>query len=339
MSQRRSGRPTLADVALRAGVGPITVSRALRRPDQVSPDTRARIEAAVRELNYVPDPQARVLASGRSDVIGVVLPSLTNNVYADVLQGIHDAVADTAFQVQIANTRYSVEEEDRLVALFASQRPAAMLVTGLDQSEATRRLLGAVDFPVVQIMENGATAVDMLVGFSHHDAAKESVRHLAARGYRRIGFLGARLDPRMQRRREGWREAMVEAGLGPPFREALDPLPTSVTLGRALFARLLETTPDLDAVFCANDDLALGALFECRARGLEVPGRIGIVGFNDLEMMAAAVPSITSIQTRRYRMGRIAIEMLVERIAGREPPARRVDLGFELVARDSTRRG
>lgn len=341
MSQRRSGRPTLADVARIAGVGPITVSRALRRPDQVSPDTRARIEAAIREINYVPDPQARVLASGRSDVIGVLLPSLTNNVYADVLLGIHDAVAGSGFQIQIGNTRYDPDEEDRLVALFASQRPAAMLVTGIDQSPRTRALLTAAGFPIVQIMERSADPIDMLIGFSHHDAAREAVRHLVERGYRRIGMLGARMDPRLLRRRDGWRDALTEAGLGPPFHEAISPEPSSVTMGRRLTAQLLDRQPDLDAVFCANDDLALGALFECQARGVAIPDRLGIVGFNDLEMMAAAVPSITSIQTRRHRMGRLAIEMLVARINGAAPvPASlNVDLGFELVERDSTRRG
>lgn len=337
MSQRRSGRPTLADVAALAGVGAITVSRALRRPDQVSPATRERIERAVAALNYIPDPQARILASGRSDVIGVILPSLTNNVYADVLQGIYDGVAGTGFQIQIGNTRYDPEEEARLVPLFASQRPAAMLLTGIDQTPPTRALLEAAGFPVVQIMEKGDDPIDMIIGFSHFDAAQEAVRHLLSRGYRRIGVLGARMDPRLMRRREGWRAALAEAGL--PFREAISPEPSSATMGRKLAAELMDAHPDLDALFCANDDLALGALFECQARGIVPPRDFGIVGFNDLEMMAAAVPSITSVQTRRYPMGRLAIEMLVERVGGRKPAESNVDLGFELIERESTRRG
>jgi LacI family gluconate utilization system Gnt-I transcriptional repressor len=336
--RRRSGRPTISDVAQRAGVSAITVSRALRKPEQVSAERRERIANAIRELNYVPDPQASVLASGRSNVIGVVLPSLTNNVYADVLQGIYDRVEGSGFQVQIGNTRYSVEEEDRLVRLFAGQRPAAMLITGLDQSSGTRRYLRGLDVPLVQIMEHTPEPIDMLIGFSHVAAARAAVAHLLDGGYRGIGFLGARMDRRMLRRCEGYRAILGERRLYAPEREVMTKAPSSVSEGRKLCARLLEAAPDTDAVFCANDDLALGALFECQARGLQVPEQVGIVGFNDLEMMAAAVPSVTSIQTHRYQMGSMAIDMLIRRIEGESVAEPAVDLGFTLVPRQSTDR-
>ena len=337
MSQRRgSGRPTIADVARAAGVGAITVSRAIRRPEQVSRELRDRIDAAIRELNYVPDPQAQILASGRSNVIGVILPSLTNNVYADVMQGIYDRIQGSGFQIQIANTRYSVDEEDRLVQLFAGQRPAAMLLTGIDQSEATTSFLKQAGFPVVQIMEYADDPIDMLIGFSHRDAAAHAVRHLLERGYRRIGFIGARMDPRMLRRCEGYRAALREEGLEAGHREIMTSTPSSVSVGRDLCTRLLDDAPDTDAVFCANDDLALGALFAAHARRLSAPGEIGIVGFNDLEMMAAAVPSISSVQTRRYWMGALAIDMLLARMDGSGPVETSIDLGFELVVRESS---
>ncbi|ESR24150.1 LacI family DNA-binding transcriptional regulator [Lutibaculum baratangense] len=340
MSQRRgSGRPTIADVARAAGVGAITVSRAIRRPEQVSRELRERIDLAIRELNYVPDPQAQVLASGRSNVIGVILPSLTNNVYADVMQGIYDRIEGSGFQIQIANTRYSEDEEDRLLQLFAGQRPAAMLITGIDQSDATRAYLAKADFPVVQIMEHAPDPIDMLIGFSHVEAARVAVRHLMEEGSRRIGFLGARMDPRMLRRREGYRAQLREHGLYDPAREAMTSAPSSVSQGRALSGRLFDAASDTDALFCANDDLALGALFECMARGRRVPEDVAIVGFNDLEMMAAAVPAITSVQTHRYRMGKMAIDMLIDRIEEREVPERGVDLGFQLIVRESSRRG
>lgn len=339
MAQRKgSGRPTITDVAREAGVGAITVSRALRSPERVSPQLRARIERAIGELNYVPDPQASVLASGRSNVIGVILPSLTNNVYADVMQGIYDRIEGSGFQIQIANTRYSVEEEDRLVQLFSGQRPAAMLLTGIDQSDATRGFLKRADYPVVQIMEYAPDPIDMLIGFSHVDAARCAVRHLRRAGYGRIGFLGARMDSRMLRRCEGYRAELAAEGENTPDRAIVTSKPSSVSVGREICARLLDEQPDTDAVFCANDDLALGALFECMARGLRVPDEIGIVGFNNLEMMAAAVPSITSVQTHRYRMGALAIEMLLARIEDRGVEEEVVDLGFDLVERESSTR-
>ncbi len=140
-TRRTSGRPTLTDVAAKAGVSPITVSRALRDPDKVSQKLKNLISSTIRELNYIPDPNARALASARTDVIGVLIPSLSNNVFNEVLNGIYSQVAGSKYHIQIGNTRYSEEEEERLVRLFIGQGPAALIVTGIDQSAQTRSIL------------------------------------------------------------------------------------------------------------------------------------------------------------------------------------------------------
>jgi len=339
MAKRRSsGRPTINDVARHARVSAITVSRALRTPLQVSQALRTRIEAAIRALNYVPDSKARALASGQTNVIGVLIPSLGNFVFADVLRGVHDAVAGTDYQIQIGNTHYDPDEEDRLISLFIGQGPAALIVTGIDQSRAARRLLADCGLPVVQIMEIAPHPLDMMVGFAHDKAAEAIVEHLAASGYARIGFLGARMDPRVRRRLLGFRRALKKLGLYSARREITTEEVSSVRLGRILLHRLLAADPAADAAFCINDDLALGALFECQSQGIAVPERMGIVGFNDLEMMAAAAPSLTSVRTKRYEMGRRAVEMVLARLGEGGPQDKVVDLGFELVARDSTAR-
>ncbi|WP_454683656.1 HTH-type transcriptional regulator GntR [Ancylobacter moscoviensis] len=336
--RRNGGRPTIADVAKRAGVSSITVSRALRDPERVSPQLRQQIEEAVRALDYVPDQHARALASARTDVVGVIIPSLTNNVFADVLRGIYDGLAQTSHQVQLGNSRYSPIEEERLLATFLSQRPAALIVAGIDQTARSRELLENAGCPVVQIMELGEGPVDMMVGFSHRAAGHLVTSHLVEAGYRRIGFLGARMDPRTQRRLEGYRAALMEAGLYDPDRVTATPTPSSVTLGRDLLRDLLARMPDTDAVFCINDDLALGALFECQSAALAVPDTIGIAGFNDLEMMAAAWPALTSVRTPRYEIGSRAVQMARAAIAGRRPAERVVDVGVELQVRASTMR-
>jgi LacI family gluconate utilization system Gnt-I transcriptional repressor len=168
-SRRGSGRPTLSDVAGRAGVGTITVSRALREPERVSPELRLRIDRAVRDLGYVLNPNARALASVRADVIGVLIPSMTNNVFSEVLRGIHDGLGESSLQIQFGNTHYSEREEERLVRVFLSQHPSALIISGIDQTPATRRLLEGADCPVVQIMEIGPDPIDMMIGFSHFD--------------------------------------------------------------------------------------------------------------------------------------------------------------------------
>jgi LacI family gluconate utilization system Gnt-I transcriptional repressor len=337
-SRRGGGRPTIADVARKAGVGAITVSRALREPERVSEDLRRQIQSAVAELGYLPDPNARALASARAEVFGVLVPSLTNNVFAEVVRGIYDSLSDGPFRIQLGNTHYSGLEEERLLQLFLSQRPAALIVSGIDQTPAARRLLETAGCPVVQIMETGADPVDMMVGFSHFDGGRAATEHMIEVGYRRIGFIGARMDPRSQRRLAGYRAAVEAAGLADPRLVTTTPVPSSVTLGRELFRDALAKVPTLDAVFCNNDDIALGVLFECHRASIPVPKAIGIAGFNDLDMMHVAFPSVTSVRTPRYEIGRRAVAMALAEISGERPETRIVDLGFSLMRRESTAR-
>lgn len=337
-SRRSGGRPTLADVAKLAGVGAITVSRALRDPDRVSEGLRRDIAAAVTQLGYVPNPNARALASARADVIGVLIPSLTNIVFADVVRGIYDGLGASNLQIQLGHTHYSGLEEERLLRVFLSQRPAALIVSGIDQTPAARRLLQAAGCPVVQVMDLTADPVDMAVGFSHFDAGRAAARHLIETGYRQIGFVGARMDPRSMRRLEAYRATMKNAGIYDPRLEVITPTPSSVSLGSKLFRQLWERIPAVEAVLTNNDDLALGVLFECQRAGIPVPTRMGIIGFHDFEMMAVAFPSLTSVRTRRHEIGLRAVRMVLDRIEGKPVERRVIDLGFELIARESTAR-
>jgi LacI family transcriptional regulator, gluconate utilization system Gnt-I transcriptional repressor len=342
MARRRRGEtvrrgPTLADVAARAQVSAMTVSRFLKAPPARRDARHARIEEALAALGYVPDLAARALASHRTNVIGVLIPSVTNNVFSDVLRGLYDRVAGSGWDIQLANTRYSPLEEERLLRVFLNQKPAGLIVTGCDQSREAQALLAAAPCPIVQIMEHGADPPDMAVGFSHREAGAAATRHLIDRGYRRIAFLGARMDPRSQRRLEGCEAVLREADLLDARRIVTTPQPSTVTLGCALLAEVLSRAPETDAVFCNNDDLALGVLFEAQRRRIAVPEGLGICGFNDMEMMEAAHPSLTSVRTFRAEMGARAVAMLLERLAGTGPEHKVQSLGFELVARASTR--
>lgn len=339
MSRRKKGRTTIADVAARAGVSPITVSRALREPSRVSEPLRRRIEAAVRALSYVPDLHARALASARTNVVGVLIPSISNTVFADVLRGIHDRAEKTDLQVQFSNTRYSPVEEERLIKLYLSQSPAAMIVVGIDQTPAAAEMLRAAEIPIVQIMELGPDPFDMMVGLSQYDAGRAMAEHLLSAGYCRIAFLAARLDPRSNRRMAGFRAVMAEAGLDDDSLIVQTKAPSSVAMGCELLREIFRRRPDVDAVFCNNDDIALGALFESQRMGIRVPEQLGIAGFNDFEMMAAAEPPITSVATERYQMGVTAMDMIARTIAGEPPEEKVVDLGFHLCPRASTRPG
>ena len=332
----KSGKIRLTEVAKLAGVSPITASRFFRNPEALSVAKRERVDSAVKELGYVPNLAARALASHRTEVIGVVIPSLTNNVFADVLRGIYDSLEGSRYSIQLANTRYSILQEEKLLRLFRAQKPAGLIVTGINQTADSRAILESMNCPVTQIMEIGEAPVDMMVGFSHYDASSAAISHILAQGRRRIGFLGARMDPRVQRRFEGYRDAMKAASLFDPNLIVTTSVPTTVTLGSTLFADLVARAPDIDAVFCVNDDLALGVLFECQRRRISVPRDLAIVGFNDLEFMASAVPSLTSVRTNRYEMGRHAVTMVIDAIEGRRPEVPVLDLGFQLMVRESS---
>src|SRR5438874_4020780 len=170
--QTKSGKIRLTEVAKLAGVSPITASRFFRNPDALSLNKRERVDSAVKELGYVPNMAARALASHRTEVIGVVIPSLTNNVFSDVLRGIYDASEQSRYSIQLANTRYSILQEEKLLRLFRAQKPAGLIVTGIDQTTESRAMLDAADCPIVQIMEIGPNPIDMMIGFSHYDAAR-----------------------------------------------------------------------------------------------------------------------------------------------------------------------
>ncbi|WP_112322297.1 LacI family DNA-binding transcriptional regulator [Oceanibium sediminis] len=336
--RRGSGKPTIMDVAREAGVSAITVSRALRTPKQVSDKTRTKVDSAIRALGYTPDPAAKALASHRSDIIGVILPSVTNSVFQDTLRGIYEVAETAPYRVQLGNTQYSAAEEERLLRGLLSQRPAGLILTGVDQSASTAGLLRGADFPIVQITEIGPAPFDMMVGFSHSQAAQLAAEHLVAAGYRRIAFLGARRDARSTRRLSGFRAVLEAHGLYDPGRVLFSEQPSSVPLGAAQLGELLDMDPKADAVLCNNDDLALGALFECQRSGIDVPNAFGICGFNDIDTMAVTHPALTSVRTPRREIGRQAMTMMLARLAGEDPGPTTRNLGVDLMPRASTAR-
>jgi LacI family gluconate utilization system Gnt-I transcriptional repressor len=322
-------------VAVRAGVSTMTASRALSQPQLVSDATRARVEQAVQELGYVPNRAARALASSRSRVIVVLVPSLSNAVYPAVLDGIQDAVGASQYQLLIGNTHYSDAEEEKLLRIYLQSDPDGILLPGLSHSPEVAAMLESLRVPVVSMMDLADKPSTLSVGFSQLDAGMALTRHLLGKGYRRIAFVGAQLDERTLRRADGWRQVMIEAGRFDPRLEIMTPAPSTMALGADLMRRVLAELPDCDAVFFCNDDLAHGAIFHCQRAGIRIPDQVAVAGFNDLPASSLMVPSLTTVETPRYQVGYRAASLLLDVIAGKTPPARRIDLGFTLRARES----
>ncbi|MBU2359509.1 MAG: LacI family DNA-binding transcriptional regulator [Alphaproteobacteria bacterium] len=329
---------TLSDVARLAGVSPITASRAIRNSPQVTEATREKVRAAAASLNYTPNSAARALATGHSGFLAVLIPSVTNAVFADVLSGAFSVADDLGLTLQLVNTGYSAQREEDALRLILNQRPSGIIVSGTDQTDASRRMLEGVQVPLVQIMDLCDDPIDMMVGFSHAKAAAAAAAHLLDMGYRHPAALAAQLDPRTIRRMAGFSDGLRAAGHPEPDRIQRTDAPSGFAVGGQLLRDLMARRPDTDCVFCNNDDLAIGALFEAQRLGLSVPHRLGICGFNNLEAVGATEPGITSVKTNRFEMGRLAVQK-VSRIAGtKDATPQVVDLGFEVIARASTRR-
>ncbi|WP_245445614.1 LacI family DNA-binding transcriptional regulator [Metarhizobium album] len=336
--RRRSRRDkiTLIDVARLVGVSSITVSRALRNPDKVSASLREKILKMVEELGYVPDFAARTLASRDSDVIGVVLPTLSNFALMSVMQGIEERIHQTHYRVQYAYTRFLEAAAVSQIRLFLAQNPAGLIVTGLSPSEETGAILRSADCPVLEVLDiSEETYSGLRVGIDTREAARVATRHMLERGYRRFAMVGGP-DSRSRLRHAGYCDVMQAAGLYDPVLDIVENEATSADLGCRLLRRLLDRVPDIDGAFCHNDDVALGMMFECRRVGLAVPQQFGLCGFNDLDFAAVSAPTLTSVRVPRYDLGVRAADMIIRAIdnPGLEPLS--VDVGFTLVEREST---
>ncbi len=333
---RSTGRVTLADVARAADVSPITVSRALRGERGVDAALVARVHAAVQKLGYVPNPAARALASGQSSHVAVLIPMLTNALFVDLVEAIQRRLRAAGYQSLIGVTHYDPSEEETLLREQLLHRPAGLLVTGVERNEATRNLITQSGVPCVHLMESSTAHGLYSVGFSQQDAGAEMTRHLLARGYRRIAFAGAQLDPRTLQRLEGWRHVLQAAGLHLRTLEWLNPAPSSLALGGALFEQIMATHPAVDAIFFCNDDLAQGALLSALRMGIKVPAQVGVAGFNDLTGSDQMLPPLTTVRTPRAAIGLAAADMLLQLMAAKPVPIPNVDLGYELQVRGST---
>jgi LacI family gluconate utilization system Gnt-I transcriptional repressor len=328
----------LSDVAQAAGVSPVTVSRAIRQPDMVSEALRQRIEAAVAELNYIPNSLASALASTRTNIVGVIVPSLTNGVFDDYVLAIEEVLQPAGFQLLVLNVHYSELEEERAIQTLLGYHPEAMIVTGVDQTERSRQLLKNAGVPVVQTMDVTDEPIDLNIGLDHGEAGAAAVRYLHELGHSKIAHLTARGDPRARRRHAGYLRQMRSFGLSTSGLVQSMTRISNTEMGGELFGKVLADVPDVTAVFTCNDDLALGALFECQRRRLRVPEDVAIVGFNDLDFCVASVPPLTSVSTGRQQMGNWAAKSILEIIrgSGERPEQRSVDIGFSIMARGSS---
>ena len=310
----RARRPlTLRDVSEASGVSEMTVSRVLRNRGDVSEGTRARVLAAAKALGYVPNKIAGALASQRVNLVAVIIPSLSNMVFPEVMTGISEVLEDSPLQPVVGVTHYKPEREEAVLYEMLSWRPSGVIIAGLEHSEAAGAMLRNAGIPIVEIMDVDGEPVDSVVGISHRRAGGEMARAIAAEGYKRIGFMGTKmpLDHRARKRFEGFTAALAKAGLEVADQEFYSG-GSGLAKGRELTQAMLERTPDLDFLYYSNDMIAAGGLLYCLEKGIEVPGRLGLAGFNGIELLDGLPRKLATMDACRREIGQKAAEIILE---------------------------
>ena len=306
----------------------MTVSRFLRNPDQVSALLQVKIAAALDELGYIPNRAPDILSNSTSRAVGVLLPSLTNQVFAEVLRGIENVIDAYGYQTMLAHYGYKPELEEERLESMLSWNIDGLILTERTHTPRTLKMIEVAGIPVVELMDSISPCLDIAVGFDNFEAARQMTAAIIARGHRHVAYLGARQDERTVIKKNGYEQAMREAGLVP--YSVMVEQSSSYSTGIELFRQARREYPQLDSIFCTNDDLAIGAAFECQRQGLSIPQDMAIAGFHGHDIGQVMEPRLASVLTPRERMGRIGAERLLARIRGETITPQMLDLGFTL---------
>ncbi len=308
---------TLRDVSEASGVSEMTVSRVLRNKGDVSEATRKKVQEAAKRLGYVPNKIAGALASQRVNLVAVIIPSLGNMVFPEVLSGISETLEDTDLQPVVGVTDYLPEKEEKVLFEMLSWRPSGVIIAGLEHSEASQAMLRQAGIPVVEIMDIDGEPIDACVGISHRRAGRKMAEEIIAAGYRRIGFMGTKmpLDHRARKRFEGFTRTLAKSGIEIADQEFYSG-GSALAKGREMTAKMTERTPDLDFLYYSNDMIGAGGLLYLLEKGIDVPGQIGLAAFNGVELLDGLPRQLATMDACRREIGVKAAQIIAARNAG-----------------------
>lgn len=316
---------TLRDVSEASGVSEMTVSRVLRNKGDVSEATRKKVREAAKRLGYVPNKIAGALASQRVNLVAVIIPSLGNLVFPEVLSGISQVLEASPLQPVIGVTDYLPEKEERVLFEMLSWRPSGVIIAGLEHSEASRAMLARAGCPVVEIMDVDGQPIDACIGISHRRAGRKMAERILKEGYRRIGFLGTKmpLDHRARKRFEGFTQTLGRGGIEIADREFYSG-GSALAKGREMTAAILARTPDLDFLYYSNDMIGAGGLLWLLEQGRKIPAEIGLAGFNGVDLLQGLPCRLATMDSGRREIGQGAARIILDRQESGAPPSGQV---------------
>ncbi|EKN5089377.1 LacI family DNA-binding transcriptional regulator [Yersinia enterocolitica] len=323
----KNQRVTLQDIALLAGVTKMTVSRYLRTPEKVAPETGERIAQVMAEVNYSADSEGETSLNQKSPRIGILVPSFNNQIFSDLLAGIESVTATSGYQTLVVNYNYNKEREEEQIVNLLSCQISGLILTDSEHTLRADKYLNASELPVAQVMDLEPQFNRITVGFNNYQAAYDMTATLLASGKQNVVYFGSMSDVRDRKRYQGYSQAMTDAGLAP-----LHITPnkvSSVSIGAGMLALARQMYPQVDAIFCTNDDMAVGVLQECLKLGMVVPAEMAISGFHGLDIGQATTPVLASVTTPRFEMGKVAAEILIKKIK-KIPTIEQVDLHYRI---------
>jgi LacI family transcriptional regulator len=328
---------TIIDVARESGVSYSTVSRVLNGYEYVKESTRRRVLEAAERLGYVANVQARSLAGGHSRIVGLLVPGLDNDYIGEIIRGIDEELARNDYDLMLYTTHRRVGKESEYVKMIANGLTDGLLLVVPLIPSTYVDILHQQRFPYVLIdqSENGDTS--SVVNATNWQGAYDATRYLVELGHRRIGFISGLMQiSSAVERLEGYKSALDDSQIS--FDEALVKQGNFwQPSGYAAAQELLRLESPPSAIFSSNDLMAFGAMQAIRDAGLDIPGDISIIGFDDIPMASMVHPKLTTVYQPLDQMGRVAAKLLLEQIEDPQKPARRITLGTQLIIRDSCR--
>lgn len=331
-----TGSATIRDVAERAGVSLMTVSRAFSAPKTVAAATLARIEAAANDVGYVPHRLAGALRSGTSRMVAAIVPSLENSLFAGFLQGLSDGLAQEGILLTAGDAGRRTGDEDRLISEYLTLRPRALVLHETSHSPEAIARLRRLDVPVVEVGDLVEDPIQHNLSFSNREAAAALTAHLVQTGRRRVGILTLppSVSTRAARRLDGYRDALQAAGIEPDERLIVEGV-GGYAGAIAATGALLRSGARADAIIGAGDVFAIGALLACQQAGLRVPTDIAIASFDDHEICGQLSPPLTALSIPRREIGMRTASLIIGLGQRRAAPIHE-DVGFALALRGST---
>ena len=331
---------SMNEVAKYAGVSKITVSRVLSDPELVSLKTREKVNKAISALGYIPEAAARALSSGKSQIVAANISTLSGSIFMPTINRLSQILSDNGIQLFLSNSEYSEDLEKEQLSALVSQRPLGLVITNSIKKNEIRKLLSSINCTIVEIWDLPEDPIDCAIGFSNYEAGKSMSRFLYDdANYKKIAFLGSSkfLSDRSDMRLKGFIDFHLNQGIKPHYIQLEPSQKGNIHDGAKGFNIIMNKWPDIEAIFCSGDVLAIGAICEARRKGLGVPEEIAIAGFGNIEFGNDYGIGLTTVEVRGDLIGAHAAKIIIDNSKlKKENKKKIIDVGFEIKKRNTT---